>query len=99
MREIHKLAAKLGIRLGESLGPDEIYESAMKTIAPRDMDAIRSFPWELHSAGIEYLLYTLDRSVEDGEWGYCADWHAEKSQQYLTEILRDAAVRTPKGRH
>jgi hypothetical protein len=60
------------------------------------MGTVRSFPSELHSAGVEYLLYTLDRSLEDRKSGYCADWHAKKSQKYVTEPLRDTTVQTPK---
>jgi hypothetical protein len=39
---------------------------------------------------MEYLLYTLDRTVEEGEsGGYCADWHAEQSRKNVGDLISD----------
>jgi hypothetical protein len=91
--ETERLAKEYGIR-AEGLTPDDIYENAMRIIAPKDMETVRSFPSELHSPGIEYLIETLDRSVEDRESGYCADWHIEESAKYVADIVKDTSVRT-----
>jgi hypothetical protein len=93
--ELQKLAKKYNLRF-DGLMPDEIHDGAMDVIAPQDMNTVRSFPSELHSAGIEHLLFSLDRTVMEGEsGGYCADWHAEQSRKYVADIVRDTSVKTP----
>jgi hypothetical protein len=93
--ELQKLAKKYNLRF-EGLMPEEIHDGAMDLIAPQDMNTVRSFPSELHSAGIEHLLFSLDHTVMEGEsGGYCADWHAQQSRKYVTDIVGDTSVNTP----
>ena len=65
-------------------GIKKAYDSLARDLGPVYLAARGS------GGRMEYLLYTLDRTVEEGEsGGYCADWHAEQSRKNVGDLISD----------